>query len=209
MDDLSERLAKSLAVDEDPFLIPQTTDLVADQRDYAFPSDILARMKRLEATFDGTTWVRLLPMDISEYKDTHDETVITSHFGNVQGEAFYDMLRTGIYIYSGSIISVTAGLKLWCTTYPSVPANLTGNTVDLATDPDSTHPGFPRALHELLARGVSIDYKESREKPIPLSERELKYDLDVKNTIDTLKNGDANRSIIGNVPTRYNNGQDL
>jgi hypothetical protein len=190
----------SLSEDEDIFLIPQTTDLVADQREYNFPSDILSRIKRVEATFDGTTWIKLIPIDITEYSGTHNETEIVNNFSNEQGGAAYDVSRKAIYIYSSTIISVTAGLKLWCYTYPTLISDLTEATAELEADPDSTHPGFPRELHELLARGVIIDYKESREKPIPLSERELKYEFDVTAAIKTLKHTDNNRSIIASIP---------
>lgn len=199
-DELSRKLMDSLSEDEDIFLIPQTTNLVVNQREYNFPSDILSRIKRVEATFDGITWVKLRPFDITEYSGTHNETEIVTNFTNDEDGAFYDVSRKALYIYSGSIIAVTNGLKLWCYTYPTNITNLTENTVELEADPDTTHPGFPRELQELLGRGVIIDYKESREKPIPLTEKELSYKADVTEAIKTLKHTDNNRSIIASIP---------
>ena len=212
-DELARKLMNSLSEDEDIFLTPHTADLVASttQRDYGFPQDILSRIKRVEITFDGTTWVRAMPMDISEYPFTHDEDTITNNFSNDEGSVKYDIQRKSIFIYSGTIVAVTGGLKLWCFNYPTLITDLTDNTNEIEDDPDTTHHGFPRELHELLARGVSIDYKESREKPIPLTEREQKYEYDVLRAIETLKHGDQNREIIAQLPPaseRGNDGQD-
>lgn len=219
MDELSRRLMNGLATDEDIFLTPQYANLVANKRSYGFPADILSRIKRVEAKFDGSNWVRLWPMDLNEYEGVHNESDITNHFnnyaydkvGNTSG-ARYDVLRKSLYIYSGTIADVEGGLKLWAFDYPAPLDNLTDNTRDLEDDPSTTTHGFPRELHELLARGVIIDYKESREKPIPLTEREQNYDSDVEKAIRTLKNGDQNREIIGSLPpsfTRGNDGYDL
>lgn len=215
-DELARKLMNALATDEDIFLTPQYADLVASTSDpktrsYGFPTSILSRIKRVEAKFDGTNWIRLYPMDINEFKGVHDETTITSYFnsygydnrGNNSG-ARYDILRKSLYIYSGTIAAVSQGLKLWCFDYPALIDDLTENTDDIEDDPSTTTHGFPRELHELLARAVIIDYKESREKPIPLTEREQRYDIDVEKAIATLKNGDQNREIIASVP--YNDG---
>lgn len=206
-DELARKLMASLSEDEDIFQSPNTDDLVADHREYAFPQDIMARIKRVEAKLDGTNWVLLHAMDINEYSGTHDETTIVSIFNNQQWDkatnpqgASYDIARKAIQIYSGSVIDVTGGLKLWCFDYPTLLADLTDDTNDMEDDPDSTHHGFPRELHELLARGVIIDYKESREKPIPLSEREQSFDKDTVLAIESLKHGDLNREIIGDLP---------
>ena len=197
----------SLAEDEDVFQSPFTDSLKLNTREYAFPADVLARLKRVEVSFDGTNWVLLHSMDISEYKGTHDETTIVSNFNNEQyhktnnpSGAQFDIARKAIYIYSGSIIAVTGGLKLWCFDYPTLISDLTDDASDMEDDPDTTHHGFPRELHELLARGVIIDYKESREKPIPLSEREQSYDKDVGLAILSLKHGDLGRELIATLP---------
>lgn len=209
-DELARKIANSLNEDEDYFLTPQTTSLVASStsRDYPYPTDILSRIKRVEAKLDGTNWVRVFPMDMSDYKYTHQEATIVEHFGNGEGEAKYDLLRKSLYLYSGTISAVSGGLKVWTFNYPAYITDLTDNTSELDEDPSTTTYGLPRELHELLARGVIIDYKESREKPIPLTEREQKYEYDIKLAIDTLKHGDANYEIIGNLPDE-GDGSDL
>ncbi len=198
-----------LRVDEDILLIPQTTDLVssATQRDYPFPADILSRIKRVEAKLDGTNWLKLSEMDITQHSKPTDETNITYYFANLEGQCFYDLLRKSIFIYSGTISAVTGGLKLWCNTWPTAISDL-GGTNDLSLDPSTTTHGIPRAMHEIWARGVIIDWKQSREKPIALNERELSYEKDLQKTIETLKHGNLDREVIGYLPPASDRGND-
>lgn len=200
-----------LKADEDLLLIPQTTSLVLNQRDYSFPSDILSRIKRVEVMLDGTNWLKLREIDLVEINvPIATETDITNKFSNVKGNCFYDLLRKSIYLYSGTITSVTNGLKLWCNTWPTAITNL-ADTTDMSIDPSTTTHGIPRSMHEIWARGVIIDWKQSREKPIALNENELNYDRDLQKAIVTLKHGNLDREVIGSLPpasTRGNDGAD-
>ena len=205
---LDEISADILKTDEDILLIPQYATLVADQREYPFPSDMLARVKRIEGKLDGTNWIKLNELDITQ----HDypitlEADITKHFTNNEGEAYFDIMRKAITIYSGTIVDVTNGLRMWINTWPKTIADLT-STTDMSVDPSVYEHGIPRELHEILARGVIIDFKSSREKPIPLTERELRYDLDKKIALDTLRHGNLDREIIGHLPPASARGND-
>lgn len=204
-DELAQDIIKA---DEDILLIPQYTSLVADQRDYAFPSDILSRIKRIEAKLDGTNWLKLDEIDLTSINaPVSTEANITYYFSNLDGGCFYDLLRKSIYLYSGTITSVTDGLRLWCNTWPTAVTDLTGTT-EMNVDPSTTTHGIPRAMHEIWARGVVIDYKQSREKPIPLNEREVMYDKDKASAIATLKHGNLDRDVIGNLPPASKRGND-
>ena len=79
---------------------------------------------------------------------------------------------------------------------------------DMSIDPSTTTHGIPRELHELWARGVIIDYKGSREKPIPLSEQELSYRVDLEKAIETLKQGNLDREVIGALPPASDRGNE-
>lgn len=207
-DEISRAIMRA---DEDILLIPQTQNLVANQREYGLPSDILSRIKRVEAKLDGTNWLKLNELDLTEHdKPTTVEANITYYFANLEGQCFYDIKRTSLYLYTGTITSVTSGLKVWCNTWPTPVTDLT-STYDMSVDPSTTTHGIPRAMHEIWARGVIIDYKESREKPIPLSERELNYMDDLYQAIEDLKHGNLDREVIGFLPDaqyRGNDGQD-
>ncbi len=197
-----------LEVDEDILLIPQTTSLVGNQRSYAYPSDFLSRIKRVEAKLDGTNWLKLSHMDMTQFGYALTESNIVSYYSNVAGSCFYDVYRQALYLMTGAIIDVTDGMKIWVSTYPAEITDLSATT-DLSVDPSTTTHGIPRQLHEIWARGVIIDYKESREKPIPLSEREQKYEYDKMKAIYALRNQDLDREVIGHLPdpnTRGDNG---
>jgi len=210
-----DEIARSiLKADEDILLIPQTSNLVADQREYPFPSDIIAKIKRVVAKINGTDWVPLTEIDLLDLTvPLETEANITTNFNSLQYErsnpqgARFDIRRKALYILSGTISAVTSGLRLYLSTYPSAITDLTG-TDDLSVDPSDTTHGIPRVLHEIWARGVIMDYKSSREKPIPLSERELSYKLDLDKAIVTLKHGNLNREVIGHLPPASDRGND-
>jgi len=202
-----------LKTDEDILLIPQYANLVVSSitaREYPQPQDILSRIKRVEAKLDGTKYIVLNEFDVTSYrKAISTEADIIANFSNLEGGAFFDILRKSIVIYSGTITAVTDGLKILVNTYPAAITDL-ALTSDMSQDPSTTTHGIPRAMHEIWARGVIIDYKSSREKPIPLSERELNYKNDLKETIDTLKHGNLDREVLGEISDdMWNHGYNL
>lgn len=202
-----DEIAKDIIdADEDIFLIPQYTSLVANQREYSLPSDMLSSIKRIEAKLDGTNWVRLQELDISNLKDTIlTESEITEQFSNDVDCAFFDLSRKSIYIYSGTITNVANGLEVWVNTFPPAITDLT-STTDMSVDPSTTTHGMPRELHEIWARGVIIDWKSSRENPIPLSEKEVVYGVDKIKAINSLKPQNRDRQVISSTP--YEDGSD-
>ncbi len=214
-DEIAEAILES---DEDILLLPQYSDLEDDRRDYKYPTDVLSRIKRCEAKFNGTDWIPLTEIDITEI-DTPiaTEANIVAYFNNTQvdkynpGGARFDLMRKALNIYSGTIDDVTAGLRLYCDTYPTAITDLSITNKDLSEDPSTTTHGIPRPMHRLWATGVIIDYKEGRAKPIPLNERETAYEVDRNRAIKTLKHGNLDREISGGLPpasTRGNEGYD-
>lgn len=204
-----DEIAKAIMkANEDILLIPQYTSLVADQREYPLPQDILSRIKRVEAKLDGTNWLKLDEFDMTEYTDPlYNESDITDHFANEEGEAYYDILRKSIKIYSGTITDVTNGLRVWCNTWPTAITDLS-STTDMSQDPSTTTHGVPREMHEIWARGVIIDWKSSREKPIPLTEQELNYKVDLMEAVNSLKHANLDREVIGRLPDASDRGDD-
>jgi len=191
-------------VDEDILLIPQYTSLVANQREYSLPNDMLASIKRVEAKLDGTNYIKLEELDIVSLKNSIlTESQITENFSNEEGHAYFDLSRKSLYLYSGTVPTSADGLRVWCNTWPLAVPNLS-DTTDMSNDPSTTTHGIPRELHEIWARGVIIDWKSSRDKPIPLSEKELSYKIDKRIAIDSLKPQNRDRQVIGSVP--FNDG---
>ncbi|MFZ5365438.1 MAG: hypothetical protein ACOZBH_04565 [Patescibacteria group bacterium] len=123
-----------------------TASLVADQREYSFPTDIL-KIKEVYLKLDGTNWVRALPLE-GAMQDYIDNTDIKDHYSNEQ--PYYDVYNTdgvGYFkIYCGAIIAVTGGIKL---VYEKA-----GN--DMSADADT--PAFNVLFHEVLALISAQDY---------------------------------------------------
>lgn len=189
-DDFAKEIIK---VNEDYFGVPETLNLIANQREYPLPPDILNQIKFVEVTFDGTSWIPLKEFDLNSYRRTTDETTITANFSNADGEAAFDIFRGSLWIYSGTIITVTGGLKLWTFQWPADFSDLSSE-VDMSIDPTNVSAGFPRAFHELLARRVVIEYKTSSDKPLQLDQFEQKFELDFQKAMDSISNMNLDRA---------------
>jgi len=199
-------ILRALETNEDLFLVPTYENLVASTttREYPLHSTILSRIKRVEAKLDGTNWIKLKNFDLTDHsKPVTTEANITYYFSNDEGNAFYDLMRKALWIYSGTISAVTDGLRIWVNTWPADFTDMTGSA-DMSVDPSTTTHGFPRELHDVLATEIIVDWKGSREKPIPLTEREVDNDRHIEIAIQSLKKADYDREIKGKVP--YNDG---
>lgn len=193
-------ILEALEADEDIFLVPTTQNLVANQREYPLLSTQLSRIKRVEAKLDGNNFVKLNEFDLPQHKyPVSTEADITDKFGNEEGRAFFDIMRESIWIYSGTITNVTNGLRIWINTQVPDITSMT-STTDMSIDPSNTTHGIPMPLHKVLADGVVIMWKESREKPIALSDTEARFDLEIRKAISSLKRGNYDRIVHGLIP---------
>ena len=194
---------RALEVDEDIFEVPTYMNLVssATQREYPLSANLLSRISRVEAALDGTNYIKLEEIDLQDiHVPITTEANITKYFTNTEGEAFYDISRNAITIYSGTITAGTNTLRIWQNTWPADATDMTSST-DASVDPSTTTHGTPKALHMVICKGVIIEWKESKEKPIPLTERELKWEFDLQQAIMTMKKANYDRQVIGSVPT--------
>lgn len=202
-DDLAKEITK---VNEDYFGIELLRTLKVGVRNYAFPSYILNQIKYVQAKLDGTDWKKLTEFDINTYGRTTDEDSIRANWAGK--EPSFDIFGGELIIYNDSpIIDVADGLKLWSIVYPADLANLT-DTKDMSSNPTLTTFGMPRQFHYVWATKVIIEYKNSKEKPIPLTEKEQNVQVDLQLALNSLKNMNLDRAIVANIPDRSNNGQD-
>jgi len=184
--------------------IPTVCDLADDQREYAFPSDMLNNMVSLELKFTAAgKFVTATFLARRHYKDALEETKIVNDFDNL--EPRYFIRRKAVYILSGTIITVVGGLRLVSNIFPADLANLTG-VVDLSIDPTTTTHGFPREFHELLARRVIIEYKDNNE--MKLNKKELDYEDDLEKALDDFSTADLSAVTIASVPSGVQRGND-
>ena len=184
--------------------IPALDDLVLNQREYAFPTDVLNNTVSLALKFTAAgDYVVATSMARRHYKDVLQESKIVNNFDNLNPKYF--LRRKAIYVLSGSIIGVTDGVKLVYNAFPADLANLTG-IVDLSIDPSTTTHGFPREFHELLARRVNIEYKSANN--LPLSKKDLDYEKDLEKALDDFSTADLSEEIIGALPSGASRGSD-
>ncbi len=197
-----EKFAQRIVeADEDILGTKFEANLVAGQRQYSLPNDLI-KLKRVEINLDGTDWVIADEIDIAFMDVTSDESSITTNFEDTDPK--YRIFQNSLYIYSGStIIDVANGLKMWGLMYPAPITDLSFTT-DMSEDPSTISRGMPKQLHELLARKVIIAYKESKDKPIPLSEDERSFEFDLKRAINDIRNINLDRDAEYMLP--YNDG---
>lgn len=199
-DDMAVEIGKK--VGEDYFGLRFTSDLVAGQREYQLPAEIMGRIKYVEAKLDGTNWEKLNETDLLQYQKPTNESMIRERYSMLQPA--FDLWDRSLFIYSGdAIIDVTDGLKLWAIIFPADFTDL-ASTDDMSTDPSTTSHGFPREFHNLLATAVSIAYKSSQTRPKPLSSKEQTFEKDFMEKIDSLKGKNEDRNFIATTP--YNDG---
>lgn len=189
---------------EDYFVRTFLADLVAGQREYSIPDEVMNNLKYVEAKIDGTTQKRLNEFDLNQYGEATDETTILAKFAGL--DPAMDLSGGSIFIYSDvAIIDVTEGLICAAVMFPADFTDLT-SVIDMSTDPDAYSCGFPRQFHELLARRCSIAWKSSRPKPVPLSEKEQMYEIDLSRKVNAIKGLNLDRSVEASTP--YDDGQD-
>lgn len=88
-----------------------TANLVANQREYAFPTDIL-KIKRIDLKLDGTNWTPVHWLDESEIPNSAaSESDITENFNN--SNPYITLYDKSFFVWSGTITSVTGGIKIW------------------------------------------------------------------------------------------------
>jgi hypothetical protein len=118
-----------------------TTDTVANQQGYNFPTGILT-IKRAEYTPDGTTWYPLSLIDISSFNESSSDT----NTNQSSSKPFAELHDDGIYIYPTPTVSTTDGLKMW---YQKDVEHL----VDAGDEPLIVKP-----YQKVLAYGAALDF---------------------------------------------------
>jgi len=131
-----------------------TADLAADQREYIFPSNLLT-IKKIQLKLDGTNWVDAQFFDPQETGNPiASETNITDSYSNDAPRV--DLGDRSMFIYSGTITDVTAGIKIWYTE-ENVGRNVAlADITNFSTDTDT--PNIAEAFQRGLIYGPCLDY---------------------------------------------------
>jgi len=122
----------------------KTADLVADQRDYTLPTDMI-KFKRLTITYDGTNWYKAMPFDIGET----DEILKDANFSTQR--PMYDLQDNSVKLYPAPTANVTGGLKIWVSRRAEefTSAEVTTGTKE---------PGFDRAYHKIIPYKMALEF---------------------------------------------------
>lgn len=189
-------------VDENYFDITLTRNLEADTRNYTFPNDLLKHIKHVEAKLDGTNWEPLLEADISQFDDT--AILQNSAIKELYRGRSPEFLITGreLKILSGDDIdAVDSGLQMIGEIYPEdiTTANLASSD-DLSIPSSNVTHRLPRQVHKHWATLVIVEYKQSRDKPIPLTDKEKSVGIDLEEELKRLEPRNANRTFLASVP---------
>lgn len=203
--ELVELARKINKENEDYFGTPAVADLIAGQREYTLPADILENFSGLEIKFKNETgydyvWINN-ELDVEREQRPTDEAYIASHFGYNQNNTAIDIYRNSLWIYSGTLTdTVEDGLKLWYFSEPDALPDATNDVIDLSTDPSASGHGLPRTFHELLATGIQIRWKNAQQKPIALSEFEGMYDKKLNEALSRISKRNKGSTFQAKVP---------
>ena len=194
-DDIAKEIVRE---NEDYFGERSYMNLEKGRREYRFPGDLLSNIKAVEAKIDGENWERLDEIDLNDgYDGNMDEESIQANFSGKKSR--FDVYRSALWILSGAPIEdVEEGLVLWHMVYPPKMTEFTDD--DMAEWKDKKQRSFPRQFHELIGRRTSILYKSSRPRPIPLTEQEQMFEMDLQKALRSIRGLNLDRSIIASVP---------
>lgn len=194
-------------VDENYFDMELTRDLEAGIRSYTFAEDILKHQKYLAVQLDGVNWSYLTEAFFSEFTTPMRENSYIKEKYAGKKPQFYISGRE-VFVLSGEdIIDVSGGIKMVADVYPeNIDAGDLAASTDLSIPSGNTAHRLPRQIHPHWATKVIIEWKQSRDKPIPLTQQEQRVDIDLESTLNKLERRNQVRSFQATVPT--DNGQD-
>lgn len=185
--------------DEDYFGVELVRDLEDDRRKYGLPPYLLHGISKVTAKLDGVNETELDKLIYDQFGKPLTEDNIRSYSGGVPAWMIFGQ---ELYVLSdGELSLVTGGLKIYATIYPADLASLSEGK-DLAANPSTTSIGMPRALHRPWADLVVIDYKNSKDKPIPLTKAEANIGVTLAAIVNTLVPLDTGGAFIAGTGKR-------
>lgn len=128
-----------------------TTPFIASQRDYKFATTLeILKIKRMDVTYDGSTYVPCNPVDSSEFNfgignATNEDTNFS------KDSPAYDVKADSIWIYPlPNATDVAAGGE--------IRLEFSRDLDDFATTDTTQEPGIDRPFHDLIPLGASMKY---------------------------------------------------
>lgn len=162
-----------------------TTPLVASQRDYGIPvSEKVLKIKRVDITYDGTNWNRVLPLDSSEIEDgLGNDANIDANFDKSMPR--YDLQYNSIWVYPLATSSeVAAGAQMRLEWTREIDEFVVGDTTQ--------EPGIDEPFHILLPIGASLDWAIAKRLPLK-SDLKVLWDEKIKELEEYYHHKDIDR----------------
>lgn len=133
-----------------------TANLTANQREYPFPTDIL-KIKRIDLKLDGINWTPTHWLDESEIPNSiANETDITENFSN--SDPYITLYDKSLFIWSGTITSVTSGIKIW---YSEEVIGIDADDDDVVSfSADTDKPNLVEFAQTGLVYGATLDFSD-------------------------------------------------
>lgn len=131
-----------------------TTPLVASQRDYVFPASLkILSIKRVDVTYDGSTYTKVRPIDAGELElGVGNDTILDNNFSTA--DPVYDMRSNAIFLYPLATASqVTAGAKLRIE-FSREALEFSSGDVSTGTK----EPPIDEPFHLMIALGMIYDW---------------------------------------------------
>lgn len=178
-------------------------DMVAGQRVYELPSDILNRVVKVEVKMDGENYYPMNEIDFNMIRfPISDEAAIMSYSSAYPVR--YSLYRGSLYIWSGiTIPAVSQGLMLYynVSSHDWVTGDLS-QPVDISIDPTPTSVGLPTEFHPVLLYMLTRKFKLTRDNPIALDaeEQTLALQAMLDDALANYQNANRDRIEQGELP---------
>lgn len=172
-----------------------TTPLVADQRDYQFDSISFLKLKRVDISWDGTTFYRAEPFDSATYREGFgNESLTDEKFSKTK--PYYDPKGFGFWLYPrATAADVAAG---------AVARIEFTRAFDEYVHSDTTkEPPIDRNFHDLIAIGAALKWPGTPDKQF--QKLQLKWAEGKQNMIRHYnnRNEDFGLSLNNNIIENY------
>jgi len=154
-----------------------TTDLVIDQKEYVFPTDLI-QIKRIEINYDGSAngWWKVEHVDMREIGSALSNTDV------FLGKNYVRVFDNSLILLVNPVTAVTAGIKIYYSTEPTA----------LSADDDT--PNLPELAVPYLYNGAALDYAVRADSSSDIN----KFSSLLEGSKQALKKHYSNRQQIGN-----------
>lgn len=137
---------------------PELTFSLTTNRDYSIAvSEKVLKIKRLDVTYDGSTWYKAEPVDSSEMGDNYgNDTTLDAQFSKTEPK--YDYKYGAIWLYpKANATDVAAGAQARAQWERQIKEFTSS---DLSTG--TAVPGFDDPWHMMLAYGCALEHAIAR-----------------------------------------------